>query len=229
MYVACRTSVAYETLEPYLPDNMHDHIQLDVETFRATFRTKKGTEWSKFVRVNGTARGSIWIYTVGTNHINLSSITAGYITAWGFELTEEPPIVLTQCQNPVHYQHDYLVPFHKTNPELQIHYNKIIEGDDDERKERIRGAHRRLQDITNREFTITHEHTEFHCYGKPLKSTDYVEDEWIVRLYQSFKDNVGNDVNVVPSFDYRTNFSDLQEKFSTCGNTTFFSLEVPQI
>lgn len=105
-------------------------------------------------------------------------------------------------------------------------YDTIQKSDDNDRKRWISSDFQMINRIVQ---GVAHEDTKFHCYGDPLKEADYYEDEWVVRSYHALLDNLPEGINLVPSFKYKTKFTDLQEKLSKMHNATFFISEVRQI
>ena len=62
-----------------------------------------------------------------------------------------------------------------------------------------------------------HHNTKFHCMGQPFSMRsdgEYVEDEWVFRLYFCIKDKLPDNIKVTPSLQYGKKFNKFQELIS---------------
>ena len=197
---------------------MTDTIGIDSEQFVKTFpKTSEVSHSAKFEKIN-----DIWLY-MPSHYCFLSDAKINGIVEWGIIPERAEAIDLQQCTDVEHNQHDYLAPFHLTNPELLALYDKIQRSSDEIRKRNVQERRTTLQDIAeNRSFN--HENTSFHCTGHPIKYTNYKEIDWTIRLFHSIKTNLPRGVHVKPSYNYANNhsFSALQQQFSFSTATSVY-------
>lgn len=152
---------------------------------------------------------------------NASKLTESAVTAWGVQMIKRPSIKLSPCNKSNHGDHEYLLPFHSTNTELLTLYedrdeDTFCEGND------VSRDYAKLKEI--RDNYGIYVNTKFHCSGHPLRFESYKELDWTTRLYYCLKDKLPDNITVHDSYRYRSDFRPLQEFYSSCSRSTFYSL-----
>ena len=152
-----------------------------------------------------------------------SKINRRFLCDCAIDFGSTTPIIISPCTDVNHQEHDFLVPFYKTNDQMLLYYDRIMGGVDEDWKASIQNDCQLLQSVKNG--SQNHHNTKFHCMGKPFEDGlegDYTEDEWAERLYYCVKGNTPFGVEVVPAYQYTRNFNKFQQIVSDIKKDEFF-------
>ena len=83
------------------------------------------------------------------------------------DLSSTTPVIISPCTEVNHQEHDFLIPFYKTNDQMVVYYDRIMGRVDQDWKATVQNDYELLQNVKNG--LQNHHYTKFHCMGKPFK------------------------------------------------------------
>ena len=146
-----------------------------------------------------------------------SELTEPAMKNWGLEIRKRTATEVDLCSRGGHGEHEYMLPFYKSNSDLMSYYTHIMNGRDETKKEAINDDYLALVGIEQEPVVGKHQDTKFHCLGGPIDGTetDYKELDWATRLYYSIRQKLPEGVSVCPVYRYANNFRTLQKLYSS--------------
>ena len=209
-----------KTLEGKLPSEMLEFVKTDVEEFMKCFfdiKLKSSDIEDTFFEVQTDDP-----YLLPPRQKYASALTESALKAWGIEIKKNDDVTIHTCDRAAHGDHEFLVPFYKTNDELLGYYENIMNGSNEMKKDAIKEDYENLKEIKCTWPFKKHDKTKFHCLGRPFDHEQYKETEWAARLYYSMEDKLPMNVVVHPSYAFSNNFGELQNVFSFSSTHTMY-------
>ena len=227
-----RPSYRFKSIKHKFPSGITTFIQEDVEGFAASFGVLvPEIDDVRFESVYGsTGNYTNFILVPPMKGVAASKTNDVILLDCGIDVGINPGMTIHPCSD--YQEHDYMMSFYKTNDQLLLHYTRIMDGENDERKGSIQSDYNLLLQVKNG--SQGHHKTKFHCMGQPFftdeEEGDYTEDEWVTCLYYSIKDHIPDGINVIPSFQYSRRFNKFQELVSgTQKEKNFLFRAVPDL
>ena len=217
-----RYSMRYGKVCAKFPQGVNDFISDDIGEISATLNERNHDLQacyfeSMFLRDDNTYTNFVLMPSV---KIAASKTTESILKKCGIDFSKSADTVdIPPCS--IHENHEFMLPFCKTNKHLQEYYGKVMTSGEDSQKAVIEADKSFLSDVEN---GASYHNTKFHCMGPPFASdADYIEDVWVTRLYYCLKDNMGSqNLQLLPSFQYSRNFGKFQQLISDQEQDKFY-------
>ena len=225
-----RPSYRFNSIKQKFSSEINTFLKEDILAFATSFDVTANLDDVKFESVHGTPGvNANFVLVPPLKGMSASKTTKSILQDCGIDVGNTTPIAINPCTATYHKQHDFLMPFYKTNDQLLRHYKRVMNGRDAERKRAIQEDHDFLTQL--KDHPSNYHNTKFHCMGQPLaEDEDYNEDEWVERLYHSIKGCLPGEIEVVPSFQYSRNFTKFQNLITGIKNDQWFLFRaVPDI
>ena len=183
-------SIRLQTLVRKIPTDDLEFIIVHMERYMASFFGISDYEGG-CLRFQSITKDNDNYALIPEKQKKASNLTFDLLTGWGLNIIRKEHKHIDPCTR--HSDHQYLLPFHKTNEELFYYYISEVNN------ENRRGAARLRHTTGNRCETRIGGHlkTKFYCSGAPfMEKTNYKELDWVERLMYCLKDKLPESINI---------------------------------
>ena len=130
-----QTKLSLQLYKQKFSSEINTFLKEDILAFATSFDVTANLDDVKFESVHGTPGvNANFVLVPPLKGMSASKTTKSILQDCGIDVGNTTPIAINPCTATYHKQHDFLMPFYKTNDQLLRHYKRVMNGRDAERK-----------------------------------------------------------------------------------------------